>query len=317
MISRRILRIKILQLLYTYFQSNEKSLNKSESELFFSIQKTHDLYHYLLLLIVEIADYAGSRIEIARLKKIPNWEDLHPNTKFIDNLIIRQIRINHQLNQYLSKTKLSWANHPELVKKLHNRIRMAPFFKEYMDDGVRSYEQDRKVVTEIYTSELINSENLYQTLEEQSIYWNDEVDFVINMIAKTLKGFKERDIENCTLMPLFKNDDDRVFARDLFRKVILHRDEYSKLVESFTENWDVERIAFMDFLILEMAITEAIEFSSIPTRVTINEYLEIAKLYSTEKSSLFINGLLDKIFRHLKEEQKIVKTGRGLIGESE
>jgi len=317
MISRRILRIKILQLLYTYFQSDEKSLNKSESELFFSIQKTHDLYHYLLLLIVEIADYAGSRIEIARLKKIPNWEDLHPNTKFIDNLIIRQIRINRQLNQYLNKTKLSWVNNPELIKKLHNRIRMAPFFKEYMEDGARNYEQDRKVITEIYTTELINSENLYQTLEEQSIYWNDEVDFVINMIAKTLKGFRESDNENCTLMPLFKNDDDRVFARDLFRKVILHRDEYSKLVESFTENWDVERIAFMDFLILEMAITEAVEFSSIPTRVTINEYLEIAKLYSTEKSSLFINGLLDKIFRHLKEEQKIVKTGRGLIGESE
>ena len=317
MISRRILRIKILQLLYTYFQSDEKSPNKSESELFFSIQKTHDLYHYLLLLIVEIADYAGSRIEIARLKKIPNWEDLHPNTKFIDNLIIRQIRINRQLNQYLTKTKLSWVNNPELIKKLHNRIRMAPFFKEYMEDGERNYEQDRKVITEIYTTELVNSENLYQTLEEQSIYWNDEVDFVINMIAKTLKGFRESDNENCTLMPLFKNDDDRVFARDLFRKVILHRDEYSKLVESFTENWDVERIAFMDFLILEMAITEAVEFSSIPTRVTINEYLEIAKLYSTEKSSLFINGLLDKIFRHLKEEQKIVKTGRGLIGESD
>jgi N utilization substance protein B len=135
------------------------------------------------------------------------------------------------------------------------------------------------------------------------------------MIAKTLKGFHEHDGANAALMSLYKNDDDREFAKDLFRKVILHRDDYSKLVESYTENWDVERIAFMDLLILEMAITEAIAFPSIPTRVTINEYLEIAKLYSTEKSSIFINGLLDKIFKHLKEEKKIVKMGRGLIGE--
>jgi transcription antitermination protein NusB len=317
MISRRILRIKILQILYTYFQSDESSLNKSEKELFFSIQKTYDLYHYLLLLIVEIADYANSRIDIARLKKIPTREDLNPNTKFVDNLIINQIRINRQLNQYLTKTPLSWVNNPELIKKLHNRIRMAPFFKEYMETTDRNYEDDKKIIIEIYTGEIINSEQLYQTLEEQSIYWNDEVEFVVSMIAKTLKGFREKDGENAILMPLFKNDDDREFAKDLFRKAILHKEEYHKLIESYTENWDVERIAFMDLLILEAAIAEAVEFSSIPTRVTINEYLEIAKFYSTEKSSLFINGLLDKIFRHLKEEKKIMKTGRGLIGEND
>jgi N utilization substance protein B len=317
MISRRILRIKILQILYTYFQSDESSLNKSEKELFFSIQKTYDLYHYLLLLIVEIADYANSRIDIARLKKIPTREDLNPNTKFVENLIINQIRINRQLNQYLSKTPLSWVNNPELIKKLHNRIRMASFFKEYMETADRNYEDDKKIIIEIYTGEIINSEQLYQTLEEQSIYWNDEVEFVVSMIAKTLKGFREKDGENAILMPLFKNDDDREFAKDLFRKAILHKEEYHKLIESYTENWDVERIAFMDLLILEAAIAEAVEFSSIPTRVTINEYLEIAKFYSTEKSSLFINGLLDKIFRHLKEEKKIMKTGRGLIGEND
>jgi N utilization substance protein B len=315
MISRRILRIKILQLLYAYFQSAESSLNKYEKELFFSIQKTYDLYHYLLLLIIEIADYTNSRIEIARLKKIPTREDLHPNTKFVDNLIIHQLRSNKSLNQYLNTTRLSWVNAPELIKKLHNRIRMADYFKEYMEDAKRSYDLDKKLIIDIYTNEIMNSESLYQTLEEQSIYWNDEIEFVISMIAKTLKGFQEKDNENATLMPLFKNNDDNEFARDLFRKVILHKEEFGKLVESYTENWDVERIAFMDLLILEMAITEAIVFPSIPTRVTINEYLEIAKFYSTEKSSVFINGLLDKIFKHLKNEKKIVKMGRGLIGE--
>jgi transcription antitermination protein NusB len=315
MISRRILRIKILQLLYAFFQSGDSSMSKFEKELLFSIQKTFDLYHYLLLLVIDIADYANSRIEIARQKKIPTREDLNPNTKFVENLIIQQLRSNKQLNKYLSATRISWINSPELIKKMHNRIRMAPFFKEYMDDSVRDYEQDKKLIMEVFTTEFMNSESLYQTLEEQSIYWNDEVEFVISMITKTIKGFRESDRENARLMDLFKNEDDMEYARDLFRKVILHKEEFGKLVESFTENWDVERIAFMDLLILEMAITEAVAFPSIPTRVTINEYLEIAKFYSTEKSSVFINGLLDKIFKHLKDEKKIVKVGRGLIGE--
>lgn len=316
MISRRILRIKILQLLYAYFQSADNALNKYEKELFFSIQKTYELYHYLLILIVDIADYANARIEIARQKKIPTREDLNPNTKFVENKIIQQIRANRQLHHFLNTTPISWVNSPELIRKLHNRIRMAPFFKAYMEDPDRNFEQDRKLIIDVYTEEIAQSESLYQTLEEQSIYWNDEVEFVISMIAKTLKGFQDSQGENALLMPLFKNDDDREFARDLFRKVIVHKAEFGKLVESYTENWDVDRIAFLDLLILVMAITEAVAFPSIPTRVTINEYLEIAKFYSTEKSSVFINGLLDKIFKHLKDEKKIVKSGRGLIGET-
>jgi N utilization substance protein B len=246
---------------------------------------------------------------------VPTREDLNPNTKFVENLIIQQLRVNKQLNQYLNTTRLSWVNTPELIKKLHNRIRMTPYFKEYMEHPERNFEQDKKLIIEIYSSEIINTESIYQTLEEQSIYWNDEVEFVISMITKTIKDFKEDENENAQLMPLFKNEDDREFARDLFRKSVMHKEEYMKLIESYTENWDVERIAFLDMLILIMAITEAIAFPSIPTRVTINEYLEIAKFYSTEKSSVFINGLLDKIFKYLKDNQKIVKTGRGLIGE--
>ncbi len=315
MISRRILRIKILQLLYAYFQSEDNTIIKFEKELSFSIQKTYDLYHYLLLLITDIADYANSRIEIALQKKIPTREDLNPNTKFVDNLIIKQLRANKQLNQYLNTSRLSWVNSPELIKKLHNRIRMTPYFKEYMEDASRGYEQDKKLIIDIYTSEIINTESIYQTLEEQSIYWNDEVEFVISMIAKTLKGFIESDGEDAPLLELFKNEDDREYAITLFRKSILNKEEFGKLVESYTENWDVDRIAFIDLLIMVMAITEAVSFPSIPTRVTINEFLEIAKFYSTEKSSVFINGLLDKIFKFLKDEKRIVKTGRGLIGE--
>jgi N utilization substance protein B len=317
MISRRILRIKILQMLYAFFQNNDGDINQAEKSLLFSIQKTYDLYHYLLLLVVDIADYASARIDIALQKKIPSFEDLNPNTKFIENKIIGLIRENQQLNKYLARTPLSWSQSPELIKKLHNRIRMAGFFKEYMDNHERSFAEDKKIIIDIYNKEIINFEGLYQVLEEQSIFWNDEVEFVISMISKTIKGFNEESKENNKLFPLFKNDEDRDFAKNLFRKAIIHQKEYRTIVESFAKNWDVERIAFMDFLILEMAITEAVEFSFIPTKVTINEYLEIAKSYSTEKSRIFINGLLDKIFKHLKQTDKIRKSGRGLIGEIE
>ncbi len=316
MISRRILRIKILQTLYAYFQNADGEINRAEKALFHSIQKSYDLYHYLLLLIIEIADYAYSRIEIALQKKIPSYEDLHPNTKFVENQIIGLLRKNRQLNEYVNHSKLSWVQTPELIKKLHNKIRMAPFFKEYMENTTRTFGEDQKVIIDIYSKEIIASEGLYQALEEQSIYWNDEVEFIIGMIVKTLKKLRENDDENTPLMPLYKNEEDQEFVRHLLRKAIVHQKEYRTIVEEFTENWDVDRIAFMDFLILEMAITEAIEFPFIPTKVTINEYLEIAKSYSTEKSRIFINGLLDKIFKHLKETKKIKKTGRGLIGEN-
>ena len=315
MISRRILRIKILQVLYAYFQQSEASLNKFEKELFFSIKKTYDLYHYLLILIIQIAEYANTRIAIAKQKKIPTREDLNPNPKFVNNRIIAMLRINKQLNQYLKKTKLTWINTPEVIKKLHNHIRMNQYFKEYMDDPDCSFDKDKKLVIDIYSNDIANFEGIYQILEEQSIFWNDEIEFVINMISKTIKNFNEEDGEDAQMLPLFKNEEDREFAKALFRNTILHKQEYSELIESYTEHWDIERIAFIDFLILEMAITEAIKFPSIPTRVTINEYIEIAKYYSTEKSSIFINGLLDKIFKYLKSEQRIIKTGRGLIGE--
>ncbi len=264
---------------------------------------------------MQIADYASSRIEIALQKRIPSREDLNPNFKFINNQIIKNLRENEQLNKYLQDIKLTWINNPEIIKKLHNHIRMNQYFKDYMDDATVSFEQDKKLIVDIYTNDIANFEGIYQLLEEQSIYWNDEVEFVISMITRTIRGMKPGDGEGAQLSDLFRNEEDREYTKTLFRKTILRKDEYTELIKSYTENWDIERIAFIDFLILKMAITEAVEFSSIPVRVTINEYIEIAKFYSTEKSGIFINGLLDKNFKHLKEENKIVKQGRGLIGE--
>lgn len=317
MISRRIIRIKILQLLYAYYKSSGSSINKAEKELFFSIQKTYDLFHYLLLLIIDIADYALSRIEIAKNKKIPTWEDLNPNTKFVDNKIILQLRNNRQYNEYLKSNKLSWVNYPELIRNLFNSIRESEHYKEYMDNKNHSYEEDKKLISDIYIKDIAVFEPLYQNLEEQSIYWNDEVEFVISIILRTIKSFKETEGINGNMPPLFKNEEDINFAKRLFRKAILNMEEYRKLIEQFAKNWEIERIAFIDILILQTAIAEVIEFTSIPVKVTFNEYLEIAKFYSTNKSSIFINGLLDKIVSHLKDNNMIKKSGRGLVGENE
>ena len=316
MVSRRILRIKTIQLLYAYYKSSGNSVRSAEKELLFSIQKTYDLYHYLLLLIINVADYALSRIEIARQKKIPSREDLHPNTKFVENKIIAQLRSNRQFNEYLRHTKLSWVNYPELVRNLFNSIRESEHYKEYMNNEDRSYEEDKKLITEIFVRDIAASEDLCQNLEEQSIYWNDELEFVISIIIKTIRKFRADNGESVKIPPLFKNEEDIEFVKRLFRKAILNSEEYRKLIEEFAKNWEIERIAFIDMLIMQTAIAEAIEFPSIPIKVTFNEYLEIAKYYSTSKSSVFINGLLDKIFSHLKDKNIIKKSGRGLIGEN-
>lgn len=316
MISRRILRIKVMQALYAYYKNTgAASMNDIEKELFFSINKTFDLYHYLFLLIIDVSDYAQKRIEIAQNKKLPSLEDLNPNKKFIDNQLINQVRINNELLRYLEIKKLSWINHPELIKSIYDSLLESEEYAEYMNDSTNDYAGDKNFVAKIYKNIIANSEQLFQILEEQSIFWNDEVEFVIGSILKTIKKFKQNEAENATLLPLYKNDEDKEFAKILYRKSILNRAEYQTLIEKFSKNWDFERIAFIDILLIEMAIAEVKEFSSIPVKVTFNEYIELSKYYSTKRSNIFINGILDKIFEHLKTSNQIVKQGRGLIGE--
>ncbi len=316
MISRRIIRTKVLQVLYAYYSSEEKSINNTEKELFFCIHKTYDLYHYLFALVIEIADYAENRIEIKKNKHQPTHDDLHPNTKFVSNLFIQQLRENRQLNAYLKQTKLSWVNHPELVKELYLIMIESEIYDSYLNSEIRSYQEDRKFIEKIFNKIFLVSEELYEVLEEQSIYWNDDIEFVISVIVKTMKRFNEYSDSDQRLMPLYKDDEDRDFAKNLLRKSIINHDELHGLIKVHSSNWDVERIAFMDILMMQLAITEFLHFPSIPTKVTMNEYIELSKFYSTEKSRNFINGILDKTLKDLKNEGKIIKTGRGLVGES-
>ena len=305
----------MLQVLYAYYSSEERSLNNTEKELFFCIHKSYDLYHYLLALVTEIADYAEGRIEIKQNKLLPTQEDLNPNTKFVNNLFIQQLRKNRQLNAYLNQTKLSWVNHPELIKELYLIMIESEMYEAYINTETQSYMDDRKFIEKIFNKIFLVSEELYEVLEEQSIYWNDDIEFVISVIIKTLKRFNESSGPDQKLMPMYKDDEDREFAKDLLRKSIINHDELQALIKIHSSNWDVERIAFMDILMMQLALTEFLYFPSIPTKVTMNEYIELSKYYSTEKSRNFINGILDKTLKDLKKEGKIQKAGRGLVGE--
>jgi len=317
MISRRQLRIKALQSLYAYYNTGREDMGRSEKELHFNIEKAYELYHYLLLLIIDVSLYAESRIELARNKRIPTQEDLNPNTRFVENKLLEQLRNNESLLRFVDQYKLNWSNYPELIKEIYSRLVGSEEYATYMSAETRGYAEDKKLVTFVYTHLIFSSELLDSIMEEQSIYWNDDLEFITSMIVKTFKKFKEEDDSKKTLMALYKNVEDREYAVKLFRQTIIHRDEYVEYIKLNTRNWDLERIAFMDILIMQMAIAELVGFSSIPTKVTLNEYLEISKFYSTSKSNVFINGVLDKVVYQLRDEKKIQKSGRGLIGEND
>ena len=316
MINRRIIRTKVLQILYAYYSSAESSLSKAENELFFCINKTYELYHLLFALIIDIADYAEQRIEIRKNKHQPTLEDLHPNTKFISNPVIRQLRDNRQLQSFLKQKKLNWVNHSTLIKDLYQFLTESDFYVEYMNNGSYSYTEDKKFIEKIFNKIILVTEDLYEVLEEQSIYWNDDVDYVVSMISKTLKSFNEHSDHSQPLLSMFKDIEDKNFAKELLRKSIINHDNIRELIKEHSRNWDLERIAFMDILIMQLAITEFLYFPSIPTKVSLNEYIELSKYYSTDKSRNFINGILDKTLKELKSKGSVIKSGRGLIGEN-
>lgn len=313
MVSRRLLRIKILKALYSHFKCGDKTISGSEKELFISIEKTYDLYHYLLQLVVEVANFAQARIENGKQKFRPTPEEKNPNTKFIDNQVVALLRSNEQLAKRLHQNNLSWEIHPELIKKLYNNLIASTYYKAYMADANRSFEDDREQVASFFTNEIEDFDDIYQIVEDKDIYWIDEVEFVLGMIVKTVKRFREGQASYAGLLPLFKEEADVDFTKRLFRKATVNNVKYREYVDEYTKNWDVERIADIDILILVEALAEFIEFKDIPVNITLNEYIDLAKFYSTANSGTFINGVLDKMVKDLTEKGVIVKEGLGLI----
>ncbi|MBE6187221.1 MAG: transcription antitermination factor NusB [Rikenellaceae bacterium] len=312
MISRRMLRIKVLKALYAHMKSDADSLMASEKMLVTSIDKTYDLYFLMLSLIVEMAHYAEQRQEMAKKKQLPTYEDLNPNRKFVDNAVVRLIAQSDSVNDYLAARKLSWAQYPELIKTLFAQLEQSDYYKKYMTSQEHSFREDLALVTEFYTRELEESEVLENAIDEMSILWNDDLGFALIMVTRTLSNMRPSHVE-MKVLPKFKSIEDLDFARELFAKTAVNFDTYQEEIEKYTRNWDVERIAFMDNLIMAAAMAELITFPSIPVKVTLDEYIEIAKFYSTQGSSTFINGILDKIVASLNEQGKINKSGRGLI----
>lgn len=340
MISRRLLRIKALSVFYACNRKELDDLEQAEQELMLSIRKSYDLYHYLLLLIIALSDLAREKAALSRMKKIPLPEDINPNTRFADNRVILQLRNNEELRRYTEATPalwnrkdritgfkslsrwlgtlgLTWADHAETVRLVFNEMTQWFTYQDYMSSQEDSYKTDQRFLKELVTKFFPASEELSASLEEQSVYWNDDLLFVASMIRNSIGRFRENDDgRNITMPPLFTNSDDEQFVKVLLRKALLNNEKNSELIDTHATNWEIERIALMDRLVMQLAITELVEFPEVPVKVTLNEYIEIAKDYCTAKSSNFVNGILDKIVREMRASGTIMKTGRGLIGES-
>lgn len=307
MINRVLIRLKIVQIIYAYYQNGGKNLDTAEKELFFSLSKAYDLYNYLLLLMVEVTKQANKKLNAAKNKLIPTKEELFPNTKFVENRFIAQLEVNKQLLDFAGNQKKTWENEADFVKSLCEQIMESDIYKEYMASETSSYEEDREVWRKIYKKIIFNNAELDQVLEDQSLYWNDDKEIVDTFVLKTIKRFEEKNGAKQELLPEFKDDEDQDFARRLFRRAILNSDYYRHLISENTKNWDLDRVAFMDVIIMQIALAEVLSFPNIPVSVSFNEYVEIAKLYSTPKSGGFINGTLDGIVNQLKKENKLTK----------
>lgn len=307
MINRVLIRLKIVQIVYAYYQNGGKNLDTAEKELFFSLSKAYDLYNYLLLLMVEVTKQANKRLNAAKNKLVPTKEELFPNTKFVENRFIAQLEVNKQLLEFSNNQKKTWENEADFVKTLCDKILESDIYKEYMASETSSYEEDRELWRKLYKNIIFNNIELDQVLEDQSLYWNDDKEIVDTFVLKTVKRFDEKNGAKQELLPEFKDEEDQDFARRLFRRTILNADYYRHLISENTKNWDLDRVAFMDVVIMQIALAEILSFPNIPVSVSLNEYVEIAKLYSTPKSGGFINGTLDGIVNSLKKENKLTK----------
>ncbi|MCH5328022.1 MAG: transcription antitermination factor NusB [Coprobacter sp.] len=307
MINRILIRIKVVQILYSYFLKEDKDMNLTEKELFFSLDKTYELYHLLLLLMVQLTDAQRARIEMAKAKHLATLAEKNPNPKFIQNRFIAQLKANEDLAGYLNDHKISWVNEPDFIRSLLDKIVESDIYKEYMESADSTYEADRELWRRLFKSVIVESDDLGDVLESMSLYWNDDLQIISTFVLKSIKRFDESRSSRQPLLPMFKDDEDLEFARTLFRKSILNADKNKQLIDRHTQNWELDRVAFMDIVIMLVAVAELETFPAIPVRVTLNEYIEIAKSYSTIKSGHFINGVLDAIAEELKKEGVLTK----------
>ena len=306
MINRELIRIKIVQLIYAYYQNGNKNIDTAEKELFFSLSKSYDMYNYLLGLMVSVTKEARKHLEIAQAKARREGT-AEPSARFALNRFAMQLEDNTMLNDFMSTQKKTWNDEPEFIKKLYNMIVSSEIYRAYMENPDDSYATDRELWRRIYRALMQDNEDRDAIFEEQSLYWNDDKEVVDSFVLKTIKRLDEKSGSKQELLPEYDNEEDKDYARRLFRASILNANEYQRIMSTSSQNWDFSRLAYMDIIIMQIAIAEMLTFPSIPISVTINEFVDIAKVYSTPRSGGYINGMLDAIARRLINEGKMLK----------
>ena len=306
MINRELIRIKIVQLTYAYYQNGNRNMDNAEKELLFSLSKAYDLYIFLLALIVAVTKEARHRVEVITARVNREGGEL-PSEKFAYNKFAILLEENRQLNDFLEQQKQTWDNDIEFVRKLLDQIEQTQIYKDFMASDDDSYDAHRELWRRLYKVLVMENADLDALLEEKSLYWNDDKETVDTFVLKTIKRFDPKNAKNQELLPEYKDDEDKEFAQKLFRATILNADQYQHYMSDASRNWDFSRLAYMDVVIMQIAIAEMLTFPGIPVSVTINEYVELAKLYSTPKSSGYINGMLDTIARYLNATGKMMK----------
>lgn len=306
MINRKLIRVKIVQLTYAYYQNGHHNMDTAEKELLFSLSKAYDLYNYLLGLIVAITQEERRRVDIATRRAEREGTEA-PSQRFAFNKFATQLEENKQLNLFMEDKKMSWENDVEAVRKLCDQIEQSPLYQEYMMSDAEDYETDRELWRRIYRTLIQGNEDLDAILEEKSLYWNDDKEIVDTFVLKTIKRFDPANKADQELLPEYDDTEDREYALRLFRSTILNADTYQRYMSETSRNWNFSRLAYMDVVLMQIAIAEMLTFPNIPISVTINEYVDLAKLYSTPKSGGYINGMLDAIARHLVDTGRLLK----------
>ncbi|MDD2961794.1 MAG: transcription antitermination factor NusB [Muribaculaceae bacterium] len=307
MINRVLIRIKVVQMLYSYLLTQkERSLIDAKEELQVSLSKAYELYHALLVLMIDLTRMQELKLDYAKNKYLPTDEEKNPNTRFIDNRLIEALRNNEDLNGYLKENPISWQDDVYLHILL-DKITQSEYYTEYMSLEKTTFEIDCEFWRNILKKVIFSDDDFSEFLESKSVYWNDDLVSISTFLLKTIKRWA--DGEKQKLMPMYKDEEDSNFAETLFSFTVNNKEEYDKLIDRFinTDSWDVERVAFMDRIILDCGIAELLNFKKIPTTVTLNEYIDIAKYYSTNKSGTFVNGIFDSIIKYLKKEKTLTK----------
>ena len=309
MLNRRHLRIRVLQFLYSVSLEGIEDISIVEKRFLKSLSMIEELYLRLFLMVLELQDYYKNYIEDSQKRKLPTKNDLNPNTTFLDNQFLKNIRENSDFFNIINKKKITFSSESKLIQKIYHSLSEQEFYNDYLSQE-NNFETDKKFVTNAIGKYLVDLDLFQDYLNDQNIFWDDDLPFITSMVLKTIK---DATLEEVEFLKLFKDSDEKEFALGLLRQSVINQDSFSKLIEEKTKNWDLDRVAQMDLLMMQMALAELLKMPTVPTKVTINEYIELAKYYSTPKSKSFVNGVLDSLLADLMKEGQINKIGRGLI----